>query len=277
MSTPHLSETVVRPHVLVWTLGGESMHTSYGANCVGVIGRGAVLIIDPLIAPAHARLIQEALARETDAPVRLVAFTHHHTDHSLGGSVFAGEGAEVVAHRACRERMAEEHPGLIASRQEVEATRALFADAVPALPTITFDEGLSLHVGGVEVEVWHSGWGHTPGDAFLYLPEERVAVCGDLVSAGYHFNYEDADLAGAREGLRALAALDADTFIPGHGPPAGVEILDAQAAYHDAVEALVGTAGAGALTDEAIGEAVRVRFPDHHLSIVTPTVARLRR
>jgi cyclase len=274
---PLLTETAVRPHVLVWTLGGESIHTSYGANCVGVIGRDAALIIDPLIAPAHARLVREALARRTEAPVRLVALTHHHTDHSLGGSLFAAEGAEVVAHRACRERMAEDHPGLIASRREAASTRDLFADAVSLLPTITFDDGLTLHVGGVEVEVWHSGWGHTPGDAFFYLPAERVAVCGDLVWSGYHFNYEDADLAGARKGLRALRALDADTFIPGHGPAGGMEVLDAQAAYHDTIEAILDGAGAGARTIEALGEWVRARFPDYRLSIVTPSVARLRR
>ncbi len=276
MSTPPLIETAVRPHVLVWTLGGETMQSSYGANCIGVIGADAALVIDPLIAPAHARLVQEALRRHTDAPVRLVAFTHHHTDHSLGGAVFAAAGAEVVAHRACRERMLEEHPGLIASRQGAAATRDLFADAVPVPPTVTFDDGLTLHVGGVEVEVWHPGWGHTPGDAFFYLPADRVAICGDLVWSGYHCNYEDADLAGAREGLRALRALDADIFIPGHGPAGSAEILDAQAAYHDDVETLVRDGAAAGLDDVVIAARVRDRFPDHRLSLVVPTVARLR-
>jgi len=273
---PLLLETAVRPHVLVWTLGGETMQSSYGANCVGVIAAGAALIIDPLISPAHARLVREALRRQTDAPVRQVAFTHHHTDHTLGGAIFAAEGAEVVAHRACRERMATEHPALIAERRGAAATRDLFTDAVPVLPTITFDEGLTLHVGGVEVEMWHPGWGHTPGDAFFYLPAERVAVCGDLVWSGYHFNYEDADLAGAREGLRALSALDADTFIPGHGPPGGPELLDAQRVYHDTVEALVRAGAAAGIEDEAIADRVRGRFPDHRLSIVVPTATRLR-
>ncbi|MGH2454373.1 MAG: MBL fold metallo-hydrolase [bacterium] len=266
----------MRPHVLVWTLGGETMQSSYGANCVGVIGADAALIIDPLIAPAHGRLVREALRRHTDAPVRLVALTHHHTDHSLGGAIFAAEGAEVVAHRACRERMATEHPALIAERRGAAATRDLFADALPVLPTVTFDEGLTLHIGGVEVEVWHPGWGHTPGDAFFYLPAERVAVCGDLVWSAYHTNYEDADLAGAREGLRALAALDADTFIPGHGPPGGPELLDAQRGYHDTVEALLRDGAAAGIEDEALADRVRGRFPDHRLSLVVPTVTRLR-
>jgi len=28
------------------------------------------------------------------------------------------------------------------------------------------------------------------GDTFLFVPDWRVAICGDLAFAGYHFNYE---------------------------------------------------------------------------------------
>jgi cyclase len=268
-----LQETEIRPNVFVWTLGGETIETSFGTNCVGVIGQDAVLLVDPLIAPAHARLIGEALRRHTAAPVRLVAFTHHHTDHTWGGAWFTSQGAAALAHRACRERMAALHPALLASRRAAPATAPLFADAALALPAVIFDEGLTLHVGDVEVEVWHAGWGHSPGDAFLFLPAERVAICGDLVFAGYHFNYEDASPHGARAGLRALRALDADAFIPGHGPVGGAEALDAQDRYHDAVEAVVRGGAQEERDDGALAALVRQRYPDHLLSIVTPSAA----
>ena len=275
--TDPLAETPVRPNVFVWTLGGETMLSSYGTNCVGVIGRGAVLLVDPLIAPAHARLVEQALRRHTSAPVRLVALTHHHTDHTLGGAWFAGQGATIIGHRACREGMAAEHPALLDARRRAAETAELFADAVPVLPDVTFDEGLTLYVGDVEVEVWHAGWDHTPGDAFLFLPAERVAICGDLVFSGYHCNYEHASAGGVREGLRALRALDADIFIPGHGRVGGPEILDAQEQYHAAVESVVREGAAAGLDDEALAAAVRARFPDYLLPIVTPTaVARFK-
>ncbi len=272
-----LAETPVRPNVFVWTLGGDTMLSSYGTNCVGVIDRAGVLLVDPLIAPAHARLVEEALRRHTSAPVRLVALTHHHTDHTLGAAWFAGQGATIIGHRACREGMAAEHPALIDARRRAAETAGLFADAVPVLPAVTFDQGLTLHVGDVEVEVWHAGWGHTPGDAFLFLPAERVAICGDLVFSGYHCNYEHASMAGVREGLRALRALDADTFIPGHGRAGGPEILDAQEQYHAVVESVVREGAAAGLDDEALAAAVRARFPDYLLPIATPTaVARFK-
>jgi cyclase len=270
MQARALTETQVREHVFVWTLGGDSIHTSYGTNCIALIGADGVLLVDPLIAPAHARLVETALREKTSAPVRLVALTHHHTDHTLGASWFARQGAAVIAHRACRERMAEVHPALIESRRRAAETQELFADAEPVLPAVTFDEGLTLHVGASEVEVWHPGWGHTPGDAFLFLPEERLAICGDLLFSGYHYNYEDARIPGVREGLRALRALDADTFIPGHGSASGAAALEEQAAYHDAVEAIVREGVASGLDDEAMIAEVRARYPARLLAFVIP-------
>ncbi|MGH2349890.1 MAG: MBL fold metallo-hydrolase, partial [bacterium] len=221
-----IAETRVTDRIFVWTLGGDEITTSYGTNCTGIIGNDAVVLVDPLIAPAHAALVERALREKTPAPVRFVILTHHHTDHALGAAYFAAQGAVLVSHRLCRERMAAEHPGLIETRQADADLRPLFADAASSLPEVIFDEGMVLFLDESELEVWHPAWAHTPGDAFVYLPEAGVAICGDLVFHGYHYNFEDASPEGVREGLRALRSLDADTFIPGHGAAGGAELLD---------------------------------------------------
>lgn len=272
MST--LTETPVRPNIVVMTLGGEVIHTAYGTNCTAILGRDAVILVDPLIAPAPARLIEQAVRARTSAPVRFVVLTHHHTDHALGSSWFARQGAAVIAHRACAERMAAEHPGLIAERRAKPELRELFADAEPTRPSVTFDESLTLRVDDLEVEVWHPGWVHTPGDAFLYVPAERVAICGDLLFNGYHYNYEDASPTGVRKGLEALRALDAEVFVPGHGPAAGAEAISRQADYHDTVEQIVRETR-DAVDEGAVIEAIRARFPDYRLGIILSTAVRL--
>ncbi len=266
----NLTETEAADRIVTWTAGGDTIHTSYGTNCTGVLGSEGVLVVDPLIAPPLAREIEAMLRRRTAAPVRFVVLTHHHTDHTWGTSVFAAQGAAVVAHRACRERMAEDHPALLDSRRRQPDLADLFAGAALVLPTVTYDEALVLYLGDVEVEVWHPGWGHTPGDTFLFLPEQRVAVCGDLVFAGYHFNYEHASIPGVRQGLKALEALDADIFIPGHGPAGGPEVLAAQAAYHDAVERIVAAGMEAGKDDESVAADIRAAFPDYRLGIVVP-------
>lgn len=268
-----LSETQISDRIFVWTLGGDELSTSYGANCVGIIGSDAAVLVDPLIAPTHARLVEAALREKTAVPVRFVVLTHHHTDHAMGAAYFAAQGAVLIAHRVCRERMAAEHPGLIETRRNMPDVGPLFADATSSLPEVTFDEGCVLYLDDWEIEIWHPGWGHTPGDAFLYLPEARVALCGDLVFHDYHFNFEDASPDGVRQGLRALRSLDADVFIPGHGAPGGGELLDAQTHYLDAVTDIV----AGAESDADAAAGIAAAFPEHRLAAVIPSaVQRLR-
>lgn len=263
-----LTETQVGDRVLVWTAGGDTIQTSYGTNCVGVLGSEGVLVVDPLISPAFARQVESSVRRRTTVPVRLVILTHHHTDHTWGAVVFATQGATVVAQRACRDQMADEHPAILETRRHQQELAEFFKDAELVLPRITYDDALMAYLGDVEVELWHPGWGHTRGDTFLFLPEQRVAICGDLVFAGYHFNYEDASITGCRQGLKALAALDADAFIPGHGPTGGPEILAQQAAYHDALERIV-AAGVNAKKDDArIAEDIRDQFGDYQLDFV---------
>ncbi len=270
-----LRETELRDNVWVWTLGGEEIASSYGANCTAVVGREAVLLVDALIAPAHARLVEAALATKTRLPVRFVVLTHHHTDHALGAGWFAGRGtnATIVAHRACQEAMAAEHPGLIDARRKIPALADLFADARPCRPSLDYEDGvLTFDLGDCVVRVIHPGPGHTPGDSIVLFDGESVAVCGDLVSAGYHVNYEDAALANLQTGLDVLRSLGARTYVPGHGAAAGPELLDDQLRYHRAV------ADAARAADPASArDALRSRFPGHLLEELLPaSVARWR-
>lgn len=251
--TATLRETRLRENVWVWTLGEDRIETSYGANCTAVIGGESVLLVDPLIAPALARMVETAVQEKTSLPVRHVVVTHHHTDHALGSGWFSGRGATVVAHRACRDAMAAEHPGLIEARRQVPRLAELFRDAEPRLPDIVFDHAVSIDLGGAQAHVFHPGRGHTAGDLVVHLERESVAICGDLVSAGYHVNYVDAAVEALENGLRRLRGLGVRTYVPGHGAACGAEILDTQLRYHAA-------AGAASSADE-----LRSRFPDYLL------------
>jgi glyoxylase-like metal-dependent hydrolase (beta-lactamase superfamily II) len=101
LNVADLSETELRDNVWAWTLGGDRIEASYGANCTAVAGRKAVLLVDPLIAPAHARLVDSALRTKTRLPVRFVVLTHHHTDRAVarwlaGGGVIPAAALAAV-------------------------------------------------------------------------------------------------------------------------------------------------------------------------------------
>src|SRR3989475_9358808 len=101
-----LTETQVAERVVVWTAGGDTIQSSYGTNCVGVLGSEAVLVIDPLISPGLARRVDAALRRRMNAPARFVIFNHHHTYHTWGASIFSSPGPPAVAPPACPARKA---------------------------------------------------------------------------------------------------------------------------------------------------------------------------
>ena len=253
-----LRETRLRDNAWVWTLGGDRIETSYGANAVAVAGRESVLVVDPLIAPAYARLVETAIAEKTSLPVRHVVLTHHHTDHALGASWFAARGAQIWAHPACRNAMAAEHPGLVHARREIPQLAELFRDAEPYIPSAIVDASIEIDLGGSRARVFHPGAGHTRGDLAVHLERESIVACGDLVSVGYHVNYEDAAVENLVDGLRTLRDLRASIYVPGHGPAGGPEILDAQARYHSVV-------GSAASASE-----IRDAFPEYALAELLP-------
>jgi cyclase len=264
-----LVETRLTEDLWVWTLGGERIATSYGANCTAVVGKTAVLLVDPFIAPAHARLVEEKLREKTPLPVRHVVLTHHHTDHALGAGWFAARGATVHAHRACRDRMAAEHPALIESRRRQPEIASLFCDAEPYLPESVFDESLTLDFGGRQIQAFHPGHNHTPGDAVVHVPDSETVICGDLISSGYHVNYEDADTANLESGIRFLRSLGAHTYVPGHGPADGPELLDNQARYHSEIRRAASKPDTASALDR-----IRSLFPGYLLEEVLPAALR---
>lgn len=254
--------------IFVLSRGGESLRESFGANCTAVVGESGVLLVDPLIAPSEAARVEEAVGAHTLLPIRFVALTHHHTDHALGAGLFARRGVPVVAHRACAVRMVAEHPDLIAERSGRPELRALFADAETYVPSVKFADRVTLDLGDLSVEVIHPGHGHTPGDAVVWIPSQGVLITGDLVSNGYHVNYEHADRARLASGLDLLCSLGPRIVVPGHGPVASAAEIDRQAEYHAETERVVREGRAASKPPREIEADLAARFPGYALEIV---------
>jgi glyoxylase-like metal-dependent hydrolase (beta-lactamase superfamily II) len=86
------------------------------------------------------------------------------------------------------------------------------------LPTITYSDSLTMYLGRRVVQLRHHDRAITPGDTYLWLPDERVLVLGDLLinPVTYAlFCYPSGWIAT----LDALDAMDAAVLVPGHGAP----------------------------------------------------------
>ncbi len=271
-----LAENRLSGAVSVFTYGGETLATSYGANAVAFFGAGATVLVDPFVSPVQAAELDALLRARGTSPVTHVVLTHHHTDHALGAGYFAAKGADVVAHEEAAARMAKEHPGLVAERRRNPEVAHLFEPAAPYAPSRIVSGAFLLEAGGLRLDVFHPGHAHTPGDLCVDAPDLGVLVSGDLVSTGYHPNLEDADVAGWRLALESLRLRPFRALVPGHGPAGGREGVEDQLRYLDAAERLVRRALESGTEEDARAALTRA-FPLFRLGIVLPAlVARLR-
>lgn len=227
-----------------WLLEGTD------GNVVIIPDESGVLLIDD----ERARDMEEMLTAGralSPGPVRYVINTHWHLDHSGGNAGMAGAGAVIVAHRNVRARLATDQ-FMAAYNRTIPASPEI------ALPTVVYDDAMTIHFGGETVQLRHTPTAHTDGDSLVYLEQANVLHMGDVFFNGL-FPFIDRSSGGGIQGLiqavdTALALSNADTrIIPAHGPTATRSDLLAYremlGAVRDDVQAKI---TAGSTRDETI-------------------------
>jgi cyclase len=190
----------------VWMLEGR------GGNIGVSVGDDGIVLVDDQFAPL-ADKIQAALGQLGTGKLRFVLNTHWHGDHTGGNSVF-GPLAPILAHTNVRKRL---------STPQKVMGRAVDPLPKDALPILTYDSGVSLHLNGEEIRATHYESAHTDGDTVIWFMGSNVLHLGDLFFAG-RFPFVDLDSGGSVAGLTRSIRQILDTLppdvkiIPGHGP-----------------------------------------------------------
>jgi glyoxylase-like metal-dependent hydrolase (beta-lactamase superfamily II) len=170
-------------------------------NCTWAVLDDSVLIVDALEESHLAGEVLEHIRKTTGKPVRYLAITHWHGDHTACNRAFAEAGATVVAHES--------------TAPEKRSTGDGNAD-------ITFGTLLTIRGGRRSVELHHMGGTHTPGDIALFLPWAKVLCVGDLFGWGliplHQITKESA--ATLMRIMQRLVDFGAAVIVPGHGPTA---------------------------------------------------------
>lgn len=217
---PRLQELAPGVHAYIQPDGGWCLN-----NAGVLIGDDAVAVVDTAATERRARALRAAIAARTPLEVRTIVTTHHHGDHHFGNSVLAPH-ATVVSHEVTRTEMARRG---LAMREVWPATQ--WGDIRLALPTLTFREHATLHVGDLIAELMHVGPAHTTGDIVVWLPQQRILFAGDVLLPGCTPFVLMGSLSGTLEAITRLRALDPALVVGGHGPIAGPEVLDATRDY----------------------------------------------
>lgn len=202
------------------------------ANVILRRGTEPILIDCGADSPASRELLVAFLARNGLAPGDLgwLVCTHFHVDHVGNAAWLQREhGVPIAAHAVEAEMIESGHPAAFDARW-------LGHDAEPFRIDRRLQDG--DHLGPLRVVATPS---QTPGHVALFDAEASVVVTGDLLQADdvAWVRWEPGALEATVAAIHRLAALDARSGLPGHGPPvtdvpAAVErTLDRYASWRD--------------------------------------------
>lgn len=218
-----------------------------------------------------------SLRRWSSDRVHTLVYTHGHVDHVGGSGAFRTDAEErgsalptVVAHenvlrRFDRYRRTDGYNRHINARQfgwlqdprlrigangaddirPVPGTQTSFLPADVLVPERTYQEGTTLSVGGLEIELHHAK-GETDDHTWAWIPSRKAICAGDF----FIWNFPNAGNPQKVQrypdqwavALRDMAALGPELFLPAHGLPiAGSErIRGALIEVADVLDHLVG-------------------------------------
>ena len=173
-----------------------------------VTGEGAILI-DTLVYPEETRQIKRFVEDRLGSQVRFVINTHFHADHTTGTCFFPD--TQIIAQERCRTLIDERgREGL----ERVRASHAEMRDCFVVLPTITFDQSMTLHFGGKTLEMWSTP-GHSPDSIVVHVKEDQVLVAADtLMPIPYFVDGDYDDFVKTLAGFRGRSF---ESIVQGHG------------------------------------------------------------
>jgi len=176
---------------------------------IGVLaGPDGVFLVDTQFAPLTEKIVA-AVKKISPNPIKFIVNTHVHGDHTGGNENFGKLGATIFSRDQLRARLA--HPN---------------GNAAPApaaaLPVVTYDGPVTIHMNGEEIQLIPIRAAHTDGDTLVRFPGLDILMTGDYFRSLEYPNIDRANggsLNGMIEGLGTTIGLAGPNtkIIPGHG------------------------------------------------------------
>ncbi len=240
------------------------------SNAGVVILERSVVVFDTHFTPEGGQALLAKIRAVTPKPVRFIVNSHFHADHTHGNQAFAGDAQIIGSTNARRDVLQKDLPALnrtlAIARSQIEKMRKDISspetdaalreqlrsqingrqellDRMSKLkilpPLVTLDDRLSIVEGKRVAELRYIGAGHTDGDVILYLPSEKVVYLGDLFFNGALPNTQDGNILEWMKSLEEVLKIDADKYVPGHGPVGTRKDVKEFLGYFEELKALV--------------------------------------
>jgi cyclase len=258
------------------------------SNAAVILTNDGVVVVDSHSKPSAAYALYKEIQGVTRQPIRKVINTHFHWDHWQGNQVYAetSPDLEIITSERTKENLtrpdagnggisgiekqlttlpkeieklkddilkatdAEQKARMEANLQQAEAYLEELKHLKPTFPTRTVAQSMTLQEGGRDIELLLLGRGHTDGDLYIYLPQEKIVATGDALIDWMPF-LNDGFPEDWVQTLTALEKFDFEHIIPGHGDVRPKEHLTFFRGYlADLIAAVKQAAADGASLDE---------------------------
>ena len=258
----------------------------------GIVDLGdQTLVFDTSNTPMAARDLLAASLAFTGREPAFVINSHWHGDHIRGNQVFAPhtpiisttKTAELIHTRGQAQlqfqrdnlpQLFAEHEAKLAAttdeqeKVQIAQTLAFYRSTLEALPelvlrppTLTFEHRLTFVGSQRQAELISDGGGHSPSDAYLYLPDSGIVFIADLMFVGFHAFISDGDPNEIIRLLDGVKRLEVDQIVPGHGPVGSSADLDFMQHYLRTLQGIVSRIKAqGGTADDAANHPIPDEF-----------------
>lgn len=233
----------------------------------GMIDLGdRVILFDTFLNLEAARELRSLAESLTGRPVTDVVISHSHLDHVIGNQLF-DETVRIYSSPVTYQELQQELPNAYRQMKEQGAAKLAHLEHLYAtvtdrkalaeianglvfyrslagqvlqirLPDTFVSDRLTLQGTARKAELITTAMGHTAGDLYLYLPDEKILFAGDLICVANHPWLGNSDLAVLQNLIRDFTALELQSIVPGHGPVGGSDSLQLLAQYIDELQAV---------------------------------------
>lgn len=196
-------------------------------NPAFIVGDSGIIVIDSGSTVQVGDMVLKLIKTVSDLPVVATFSTHIHGDHWLGNQAIA-ETYPDAKHYA--------HPNMIEQANAGEGqswvdqmnilSEGASAGTIYIPPNTAANEGSTIKIAGKSFTIYHDPVAHTDTDIAIELTDESVLFLGDTVMNGRLGRLDDGNFKGLMIFLDKMLALNADTYVPGHGLTGSKQIVE---------------------------------------------------
>ncbi|MHA2169880.1 MAG: MBL fold metallo-hydrolase [Candidatus Kariarchaeaceae archaeon] len=241
---------------LIWTSEG------FGNSAAINLGK-KIIVVDSMFNWNLAKIWKNEVEKHFSQKVEILFITHHHSDHCFGNQVF--QEIPIISSQGVREMMEFNQREIWTEEELIEWKENGYGidDLVIIHPNITFRSNIVIYGDDYLLEA-RCVDGHTLGSSFLWEPDNKILIAGDLVfNRQYPYGGDPStDLGLWIKALEELISLKPELVISGHGPTAVLQDLIEIKDFLQATNKYIAQCVQEDQTPDLISE--RTDFPDYY-------------